>query len=109
MSIEHKTLVVSTPQGYLPSCSCRWRHTRFVDYGQAVELADKHELDAKTLRLNPGSKPTLRSIAKMFRDNANNPVYSVEEQAMWHTLATEAEEELARRAKGPLEGQMELF
>jgi hypothetical protein len=109
VSIEHKTLVVSTPEGYLPSCSCRWRHTRFVDYGQAVELADKHELDAKTLRLNKGSKPSLRSTARMFRENASNPVYSAEEQVMWDALAAEAEEELAHRSKAPLEGQMELF
>lgn len=109
MPIEHTVIITSTPEGYLPSCSCGWRNTKFTGYGEAQEMGDKHTMDAKALRLNSGARPSLRTVAGTFRANANNPVYTDDERAMWHLLAEEAEEELAKRTKGPLEGQLELF
>lgn len=109
MSIEHTVIITSTPDGYLPSCSCGWRNVQFTGYGEAQEKGDKHEQDAKALRLNSGARPSLRTTAGLFRANANNPVYTDDERTMWRLLAEEAEDELAKRARGPLEGQMELF
>lgn len=111
MSISHEPMIVSTPDGYLPSCTCGWRNLKFVkQHHDAVQLADEHEMKVKTSRLNLGSKkPSLKTVAKQYRDNAANPVFTSDERVMWDLLATEAEEELAKRENAPLEGQMELF
>lgn len=109
MPFEHTVLIASTPEGFLPSCVCGWRSPQFVTYDKALKLCDKHELQARTGRLNLGPRqPTLKTTARMFRENAENAVYTADERVMWDMLATEAEDELAARSNAPLPGQQQL-
>lgn len=110
MSIEddHQTVVTGTPEGYLPSCKCGWRYQKFVSYQTALLENDKHLVDAKQLRLNRGSRVGTRGALVWFTKNAENPVYSDDERAMWRQLALELEIELKAQKKGPVEGQIAL-
>lgn len=109
MSISHIVLIASTPEGYLPSCSCGWRNTKFVNYTDALTLSDKHEWDAKNNRLNRGPRPLAATSARLFRENSTNAVFTAEEREMWGQLADELEHEIKAQSNAPLEGQIELF
>lgn len=111
--MRHETTVQSTAGGYLGRClTCLDRDTEFRGYGEAQAWTDKHESDARALRLNTGAKrPSPKTVERVYREKSQTPTYSREERKMWLALADELREEIDKQdgRKRPIEGQMELF
>ena len=104
----HTAMVENTPDGYLGRCSCGDRNTEFTGYGVAAEWCDKHEREAKDLRLNKGPRPSMKTLEKQYREKSQMLVYTLLERAYWLRLADELAERLGTKSD-TLDGQLGLF
>lgn len=108
--MDHNVSTESTRDSlYLAHCSCGWRGDKWQTRKElADEEATNHDMDARYLRLNSGSRPSLKTLAKEYRKKSESNVYTRIERDRWEALAVEIEQELEAR-KNVIEGQTELF
>lgn len=106
MSTEgnHETMVIGTPNGYLPTCKCGWRGS-FGTYFDAAGEGDKHVIKKG---VSTAGRMSVSRTIKFYRDNQDDPRFTESEQALWRGLADELERYFQRPEKGPIEGQIAL-
>jgi hypothetical protein len=108
--MTHITIVERTPYGFLGRCeTCGDRAPAYTGHGEAESWCDRHEWLAQHIRLNVGSRPSLKTLERVYRENATNLVYTDTERRLWREMADELAEEIAARTPGPLPGQMGLW
>jgi hypothetical protein len=110
--MHHVTVIeFAGAKGHLGLCeTCGARNDKYTGFGEAHRWCDDHAHKAAGGRLNDGPRqPSLRTVEKVYRENANNDVYTPEERAIWQMMADEMAEEIAARNPGQLPGQMELW
>lgn len=106
----HVTLVETHEPGYLGRCqTCGDRNEEFTGYGEATMWCDKHEGDARAMRLNAGPRGSLSTLEREYRRKADLDVYSVEEKRQWLTLADEIAERIKTSKDTTVDGQIALF
>lgn len=107
--MNHEVELVSLANGDARArCECGWA-TDWAESHLVEEKADQHQQDAKRLLLNKGPKPSLKTLARYYREQSESKVFTAEQRAQWLMLAEEIEAEIATQAVTVLEGQIELF
>lgn len=104
MSTEHESLVIGTPNGYLPSCRCGWRGS-FGSYYDAAGEGDKHVMKKG---VTMASRMSVASTIKFYRKNQDDPRFNESERTLWKELADDLERYFKSPDKGPIEGQIAL-
>lgn len=104
-------MIETTPDGHLGVCeTCGDRDTQFRGYGEAQAWCDKHERKAAGVLLNRGSRPSLKSLWRLYSERSSMLVYTPEERAQWRNLADETWERIVATDKNTvIDGQMSLF
>lgn len=110
--MTHVVLVSSNESGYFWQCSCGDRSTEFMDSRwDAQDAASAHEYDVKQGRHRvPTSRPTMRSLVKLYRQKAQQETYTPKEREQWTALADEIESQIdLSPQQSVIDGQISLF
>lgn len=104
--MKHVTMIEQTPHGHIGRCeTCQERMLEYAGYGTAQAWCDDHEHYPNKAR---GSRPSLTTLERFYRELSTNPVYDATEQAQWLMLADEIADRLKPK-QDVIDGQMDLF